>query len=132
MKENGWDLDAGMMEDRLVFTQRSCWNLLDTIDKHKWTIQQWSTTAISTSFWDHGKASLTFGNCNNEGKVTVLLDGTEIGSSTLSKRRTTVNFNVAENTNLTIQTDDRSIIRLFDLTLECGKCNNSKFDYFMI
>ena len=108
------------MEDRLVFTQRGCWNLLDTIDKHKWMVQQWSTTAISTDFWDHGKATLQFGNCNNEGQVTVLLDGTEIGKSTLNKKSTDVTFNFAEGSNLTITADDRSIIRLYDLTLECG------------
>ena len=124
LEENGWVLDSKPMYDRLVFTHRGCWDLLDTIDKHKWMVQQWSTTAISTDFWDNGKATLQFGNCNNEGQVTILLDGTEIARSDLGKERTTVTFNVDERSNLTIKTDDRSVIRLFHLKLDCGKLDN--------
>ena len=129
--ENGWNLDAKKLDLRYVSTQRGCMNLLDTIDKHKWLVQKWSSTAISTSFWDNGKAILSFGNCNNEGQVTVLLDGTEIGRSSLDKERTSVTFNVAEQSNLTITTDDRSIIQLFELKLECGNSNNSTHHYFI-
>ena len=120
------------MEDRLAFGQAGCWNILHTINENKWMTQKWSATAISTDFWDHGKATLLFGNCNNEGYVTVLLDGTEIGKSDLNTMSTNVTFNFAEGSKLTIQTDDRSIIQLFDMKLECGKRNNSKVDYFMI
>ena len=108
------------MEKRLIFTDRACWNLLDTIDKHKRLVQQWSASTITTSFWSDGKATLKFGNCNNEGQVLVLLDGTEIANSTLSKDSTTVTFNVAEGSILSLKADDRSIIRLFYLELECG------------
>ena len=124
MNENGWDLDTEKMEDRLVLTKSVCRNVRDTIDKYKWVVQQWSSTAISTSFWDHGRATLMFGNCNYEGQVTILLDGTEIAKSDLGKRRTTVTFNVDERSNLTITTDDRSVIRLFHLKLDCGKHDN--------
>ena len=132
LKENGWELDIKQMEDRLTFTKSGCYNLLHTINENKWVVQKWSATEISTDFWDHGKATLLFGNCNNQGHVTVLLDGTEIGKSDLNVMRTNVTFNFAEGSKLTIQTDDRSIIQLFDMKLECGKRNNSKVDYFMI
>ena len=55
-----------------------------------------------------------------EGQVKVLLDGKEIGNSTMGKMRTSVSFDVANGSNLTIQADNRSIIRLFNLNLECG------------
>ena len=124
MEENGWDLQNSHKNKRLVLTENACWNLLDTIDKHKWMAQQWSSSAISTSFWGDGRATLDFGNCNVEGQVTVLLDGKEIGNSTLGKKIASVTFNVAKGSILTVQTDDRSVIRLFDLKLECGKPTN--------
>ena len=124
MNENGWDLDTEIMNYRLVLTDGGCRNVLYTIEQFKWMVQKWSSTAISTSFWDQGRATLIFGNCNNEGQVTILLDGTEIGRSDLGKERTTVTFNVEERSNLTIKTDDRSVIRLFHLTLDCGKHDN--------
>ena len=124
MEENGWNLENINTAARLVLSQRGCWNLLDTIDKHKWMKQQWTTSTITTSFWNDGRASLKFGNCNNEGRVNVLLDGNEIGNTTLNKESTTVLFNVVEGSVLTIQTDGLSIIRLFDLKLECGELLN--------
>ena len=128
MRENGWDLQNIHAKKRLVMTEEACWNLLDTIDKHKWMVQQWATSSISTSFWSERKATLKFGNCFNEGKVTVFLDGREIGNLSLSQEITTVTFNVAAGSILSIKTDDRSIIRLYELTLECGKtksfCNH--------
>ena len=126
MRENGWDLQNIHAKKRLVMTEEACWNLLDTIDKHKWMVQQWATSSISTSFWSEGKAMLKFGNCFNEGKVTVFLDGKEIGNSSHSKDNSkTVTFNVAAGSILDIKTDDRSIIRLFELNLECGKYMNT-------
>ena len=124
MQENGWDLQNSYQDNRLALTENACGNILDTIDKHKWMIQQWSTSAISTSFWGDGRAKLEFGNCNVEGQVKVLLDGKEIGNSTIGKKRTSVSFNVATGSNLTIQADDRSVIRLFNLNLDCGKLTN--------
>ena len=124
MKENGWDLDTEMMNYRLVLTDGGCRNVLHTINEYKWMVQKWSSTALTTSFWDHGRATLMFGNCNYEGQVTILLGGTEIAKSDLGKRRTTVTFNVDERSNLTIKTDDRSVIRLFHLKLDCGKLDN--------
>ena len=121
MQENGWELNNSYNDQRLVLTNNACWSLLDTIDKHKWLVQPWSTSAISTSFWGDGRASLDFGNCNVEGRVTVLLDGEEIGNSTIGNEKTSVSFNVTTGSNLTIAADDRSIIRLYDLRLECGK-----------
>ena len=120
MVENGWDLTNIDSEKRLTLTDRTCMNILRDIEEFKWMVQQWLTASISTSFWGEGKATLRFGNCNNAGRVFVLLDGTEIANSTLI-RPTDVTFNVADGSTLTIKTDDVSIIRLFDLKLECGK-----------
>ena len=125
MRENGWDLQNINSKMRLVTTQDACWNLLKNIDQFKWMIQQWKTSSISTSFWTEGKAMLKFGNCFNDGKVTVFLDGKEIGNSSLAMESTTVTFNVAAGSILDIKTDDRSIIRLFELNLECGKYMNT-------
>ena len=121
MIENGWDLQNSYQDKRLVLTENACWNLLKTIDQFKWIAQRWKTSTISTSFWGDGRAVLDFGNCNAEGRVTVLLDGKEIGNSTIDNEITSVSFNVANGSNLTIHTDDRSVIRLYDLRLECGK-----------
>ena len=121
MEENGWNLENISTEDRLVLSKRGCWNLLHTIDELKWMKQKWSNSTITTSFWNDGKASLEFDNCNNEGRVTVLLDGKEIGHSTPNKESTTVAFNVAEGSVLSIKTDSSSIIRLVDMKLECGE-----------
>ena len=121
MEENGWNLENINKKRRLALNEQSCLNRLDTIDKHKWMVTQWTTSSISTSFWGEGRALLRFGNCNNEGRVTVLLDGKEIGNSTLNTESTTVTFNVAEGSILTIQTDNLCIIRLFDFKLECGE-----------
>ena len=121
MEESGWNLENIKGKGRLALSQQSCLNHLDTIDKHKWMITQWSPSSIATSFWGQGKATLEFGNCNNEGRVTVLLDGKVIANSTLNKQSSTVTFNVAQGSILTIQTDDLSIIRLFGMKLDCGK-----------
>ena len=121
MEQNGWDLNNSYQKKRLVLTENACWNLLKTIDQFKWIVQQWSTATISTSFWGDGRATLEFGNCNQEGRVTVLLDGKEIGNSTLNKRSSSVSFNVAKGSILQVKTDHRAVIRLFDLKLECGE-----------
>ena len=131
MEENGWDLNNSYQDKRLVLTENACWNLLDTIDKHKWLIQPWTTSTISTSFWGDGRAALDFGNCNMEGRVTVLLDGKVIGNSTIGNKRTSLSFNVAKGSILTIQADDRSIIRLYDLKLDCGKPTSLKNHYLI-
>ena len=51
MEENGWNLENISTEDRLVLSKRGCWNLLDTIDKHKWMKQKWSNSTITTSLF---------------------------------------------------------------------------------
>ena len=84
-------------------------------------VQQWSATMISTEFWGVGAATLEFGNCNNEGEVTVLLDDGEIAKSKLNEDMSNVTFNVDEGSILTIRADDKAIIRLFSLELKCGK-----------
>ena len=121
MEENGWNLENIKRTRRLALNDQSCMNRLDKIEKHKWMVTQWSTSSIATSFWDQGKATLEFGNCNNQGRVTVLLDGEVIANSTLNTESTIVAFNVAQGSTLTIQTDDLSIIRLFGMKLDCGK-----------
>ena len=120
MVENGWDLTNIDTAKRLTLMDQTCMNILNDIDKFKWMVQDWLASTISTSFWSDGKATLRFGNCNNAGRVFVLLDGTEIANST-HHSPTTVNFNVADGSTLTIKTDNLSIIRLFDLKLECGE-----------
>ena len=71
--------------------------------------------------WGTGKATLEFGNCYNEGQVTVLLDDNEIAKSKEGEFKSKVTFDVADGSTLTIKTDNKAIIRLFRLDLECGK-----------
>ena len=120
MVENGWDLTNIDTEKRLTLTDRTCMNILRDIDQFKSIVQDWSASKISTSFWADGKATLRFGNCNFAGRVFVLLDGTEIANTT-HRSPTSITFNVADGSTLTIKTDNLSIIRLFDLKLECGE-----------
>ena len=41
-------------------------------------VENWIPAIISTSFWGSGRVILKFDNCNNEGEVSVPIDGTEI------------------------------------------------------
>ena len=121
MKEGGWDLENIHEKERLVLPGQTCEKKLDYINKYKWIVQQWTQSMISTTFWENGRVVLTFNNCNNEGEVTVLVDGTEVAKSKLVGGDSTATFNVAEGTVLEIQTDSRSIIRLIDLKIDCGE-----------
>ena len=121
MEEHGWDLTAINKDTRLVLTQSACEKRLNILESHSWMVQQWSATMISTEFWGVGAATLEFGNCNNEGEVTVLLDDGEIAKSKLNEDMSNVTFNVDEGSILTIRADDKAIIRLFSLELKCGK-----------
>ena len=122
MKDNGWDLDNIDEENRLVLRGKQCdRSLLDGSRVSNWLVQTWSTSMISTTFWSKGRAKLKFGNCNDQGDVTVLIDGTEIGKSTSNGEMATVLFNFDEGTNLTIKAEGRSIIKLIGLKIKCGK-----------
>ena len=121
MKEGGWDLDNILEKERLVLPGQTCKKKLDYINTYKWLVQKWEQSMISTTFWGSGRVVLKFNNCNNEGEVTVLVDGTEIAKSKSVGDDTTATFNVAEGTVLTIQADNRSIIRITDLKIECGE-----------
>ena len=123
MHENGWDLANIRDKYRLVLPGDACnFNLLDTIGKHNWYIQGWLPSEISATFWAQGRVHLRFGNCNEVGEVAVLIDGTEVEKSKPNGRKTTTTFNVNEGTNLTIVADNRAIIKLFDINIECGEC----------
>ena len=121
MEVHGWDLTAIKEDTRLVLTQSACVKLLDILESHKWMDQNWPTTSISTSFWGVGSATLEFGNCNNAGDVTVLLDDVEIAKSKLNEYMSSVTFNVDEGSVLTIRANGRAVIRLFSLEFKCGK-----------
>ena len=122
MEANGWDLKAidKKTDPRLVLSGETCQKKLDYIKDYNWVVQGWSNSAISTTFWGNGRAKLTFANCNNDGEVSVLLDGKEIKKSKPNVEKTTVSFTVREGSNLTITTDNRAIIKLVRLTLKCG------------
>ena len=126
MKENGWDLGNIEEEDRLVLRGKRCdLKLLDGSMGSNLLVQAFSTSMISTTFWSKGRAKLKFGNCNDQGEVSVLIDGTEIGKSTTFAEKTTISFNFDEGSNLTITAGGRSIIKLFSLKIECGKRNKN-------
>ena len=120
MEDSGWDLKAIDTKTRLVFNTETCKKKFEFAKEFNWRVQGWSNSAISTTFWGHGRAKLTFGNCNNQGEVSVLLDGKEIKKSKPNGEKTTVSFDMKEGSNLTITTDNRSIIKLIRLKLKCG------------
>ena len=121
MKEGGWDLKNAVEKERLVLPGETCEKKLTYINTFKWIVQQWTETAISTTFWNIGRAVLKFNNCNNEGEVKVLVDGAEVAKSKSVGGETTVTFNVEEGTVLEIKADNRAIIRIMDLEIEYGK-----------
>ena len=106
---------------RLVLPKGTCnWKLLAAIEDNPWYEKGWKTSSISTSFWDHGRVELKFSNCNEHGEVIILVDGTEIKKSKRGGGLTTAVFMVNEGSNLTIATDNRGIIKLKELKIECG------------
>ena len=122
MEENGWNLDNIDADVRLVLPKGACnWKLLDAVENHQWYEARWEPSSISTSFWDHGKVTLKFDNCNEHGEVIILVDGTEIKKSKRGGGLTTAVFMVNEGSNLTIATDNRGIIKLMDMKIECGE-----------
>ena len=129
MKDGGWDLKNIDEKERLVLPGHTCDKKLDRISKHNWTVQKWEPSMISTTFWGKGRVVLTFDNCNKEGDVTVVVDGVEVAKSKSFFSNlggaSTANFNVDEGTLLEIKTDDRSIIRIKDLQIDCGKLEKS-------
>ena len=120
MEDNGWDLKAIDKKTRLVLQDETCQKKFVFANEFNWIVQGWSNSAISTTFWGNGRAKLTFANCNNDGEVSVLLDGKEIKKSKPNVEKTTVSFTVREGSNLTITTDNRAIIKLIRLKLKCG------------
>ena len=125
MKEGGWDLKHIHEKERLVLPGQTCVKKLMDIKTFPWILQKWTPSSISTTFWGNGRAVLTFDNCNNEGEVAVVVDGTEVAKSKSVGGDSTATFNVEEGTVLTIQADSRSIIRITDLQIECGKLDKS-------
>ena len=121
MKEGGWDLESIDEKERLVLPRQTCFKLVDEIGAHPWLVQRWIPNMISTAFWGSGRVSLKFNNCNNQGEVTILVDGTEIAKSKSVGGETTASFNVEEGTVLQIKADNRAIIEIKDLQIECGK-----------
>ena len=138
MQEGGWDLDKIDQKERLVLPGQTCvgrqTKKSDIVDlgqngyKLAWVAQGWSTQQISTSFWDKGRVNILFANCNNEGDVTILVNGTEIKKSKDNGKETRATFNVQEGTNLTITAGGRGIIHLKGIDIECG--NNYMLDIF--
>ena len=100
---------------------QTCVEKLDWIHKYSWMVQKWTQSMISTSFWGNGKIHLTFENCNNQGVVRIFIDDQEIAKSKETGGPTSTRFFVQEGTILSIKADDKAIIRLLDLAIECGK-----------
>ena len=121
MKEGSWDLKNIDEKERLVLPGETCNKIVDQMNAYPWFVQKWIPSSISTTFWGSGRVSLMFDNCNNQGEVTIHVDGTEIAKSKSVGGETTATFNVEEGSVLEIKADNRAIIRLKDLQIECGK-----------
>ena len=121
MIEAGWDLGNIKERERLVLPEWTCDKAFHRIKDDPWIAQKWAPATISTKFWSNGRATLEFDNCNKEGEVTIMVDGTEIAKSKPLGGKTTAVFNVEEDSILEIKADSRAITRLLRLHLECGK-----------
>ena len=133
MREGGWDLQSIDEKERMILPGQTCDAALDRIDKHPWIVQNWIPAMISTNFWERGRVTLKFDNCNKEGEVSVHVDGTEVAKkSTSVGGEKTATFNVEEGTVLEIKADNRAIIRLNDLQIECGKFPYSRRSFSVI
>ena len=122
MHENGWDLANIRAKERLVLPGHRCdFDLLKDISENNWYIQGWLPSMISATFWAQGRVHLRFGNCNVNGEVAILVDGTEVGKSLPNGEQTNATFNVDEGSKLIIKADNRAIIKLFDINIDCGK-----------
>ena len=121
MKEGGWDLEGIIQEDRLVLPGQSCDAKLHRIKEYPWIVQNWFPAIISTTFWGSGRLNLKFENCNNQGEVSVLVDGTEIANSKPNGEEPKATFNVEEGTVLEVKANNHAIIRIISLKIECGK-----------
>ena len=121
MTGGGWNFEGIIDLERLVLPRQTCDAKLHRIKEYNWIVQQWIPSKISTTFWGSGRVSLKFNNCNNQGEVTVFVDGTEIAKSKSVGGETTATFNVEEESVLEIKADNRAIIRLLDIQIDCGK-----------
>ena len=127
MEMNGWKLE-GSADERLVFTGKSCATSWGYDGINNWwrsryggSSQGWKTTSVSAVFENDGRATLQFANCNTGGNVKVYLNDSVIATSTSSGRNTIVSFNYDRLSELRIETDDYSIIKLNSLNVTCGK-----------
>ena len=144
MKEGGWDLESIVEKERLLLPGQTCNKIVNQMNEFPWFVQKWFPTMISTTFWGSGRVTLKFDNCNNQGEVSIFVDGTEIANSKPNGEEPKATFNVEEGTVLEIKADNRAIIRLLDLKIECGKkfflyryqnwtvYKNEKFNFFGI
>ena len=122
MKEGGWDLGSIHENERLVLPGQTCDAKLHRIKEYDWIVQNWIPAMISTTWWGSGRVTLNFDNCNKEGEVSVIVDGIEIANkSTAVGGEKIATFNVEEGTVLEIKADNRAVIRLNDLQIDCGK-----------
>ena len=121
MKEGGWDLESIVEKERLVLPGQTCNKIVNQMNEFAWFVQKWFPTMISTTFWGSGRVTLKFDNCNNQGEVFIFVDGTEIANSKPNGEEPKATFNVEEGTVLEIKADNRAIIRLMGLKIECGK-----------
>ena len=121
MSKSGWDLEDINEEIRLILPGQNCSHIIDQINKNKSVVQEWKDKTVSTTFLGFGRADLTFGNCNRLGKVTVLVDDTEINEDRGIGLETMALFNFEKGTVLTIKADSEGIIQLYNLRLTCSK-----------
>ena len=121
MEEGGWDLESIIEKERLALPGQTCDKIFNRIKENPWFVQKWFPTMISTTFWGSGRVTLMFDNCNNQGEVSVLVDGTEIANSRPNGEEPKATFNVEEGTVLEIKADNRAIIRIIGIKIECGK-----------
>ena len=117
MEEGGWDLENIDEKERLLLPGQTCNKIVNQMNEFPWFVQNWIPAVISTSFWGSGRVTLMFDNCNKEGEVCVLVDGTEIAKKSAPVGgEKTATFNVEEGTVLEIKADNRAIIRIKGLT----------------
>lgn len=115
MAKKGWvfNIDYHKDDDNFAFTE-NC--------RHGKTWYGYKSQGIGTSmatFTGSGTAILNYGNCHNEGKVSVSLNGILLDSVDANKRSKLITFDFSPNDVLIIAELGDGIIKLNSLELKC-------------
>ena len=113
MKKNGWVFDVTNSNEERY--RREC-------GKHQtWYGYSYGSAigSVHVAFLGSGNATLNFGNCYRQGKVSVLLNGEEISQALANTPEKTITFRYTHRNILTLKELNTAIIKLNSLDFSC-------------